>query len=296
MSGTHSYILRQKDTKSFSSAKVLAQGASLVELVLNGQEVISSTSADNPAQFIYGSVLAPWPNRIAGGSFEFQGKVHQLEVDEMGNAIHGLVLERDFDLVSISDDEVRLSYQFGADPGYPYAVLLEVQYKLQGQSLLVSATATNTSVSPAPFGIGFHPYFVTREPARLNLEVERHLHTNEKMIPVSSEEVSGFQVELTQGLKLDDGFEGVKPVATIIQADSEVTIRALENLENLMVYRPSNSILKSGGTCVAIEPQSIQANQFNTDVDPAILAPGEKKSFSFVVELASSASSGVATL
>ena len=40
-----------------------------------------------------GQVLAPWPNRIQDGSYEFDGKPMQLPLTEPehGNAIHGLV-------------------------------------------------------------------------------------------------------------------------------------------------------------------------------------------------------------
>ena len=40
-----------------------------------------------------GQVLIPWPNRLEDGSYEFDGKHHQLPLNEpeRRNAIHGLV-------------------------------------------------------------------------------------------------------------------------------------------------------------------------------------------------------------
>ena len=40
-----------------------------------------------------GQVLAPWPNRLADGRYEWEGEQHRLPLTEpgAGNAIHGLV-------------------------------------------------------------------------------------------------------------------------------------------------------------------------------------------------------------
>ena len=289
-------LLTKQGVDTQSQAIIHTQGSSLVGLVLSGKEIVGRPVAKDPSESIYGSVLAPWPNRIAGGSYQFDGVEYQLERDQMGNAIHGLVLKEDFQLVSQQEDEVQLVFGFGSHPGYPFDVLLEVTYRLELESLSVSARATNRSSQPAPFAIGFHPYFQTEEPAQLTLDVQRHFITSQSMIPVSVEDVSDTQIRLAAGIRLDDGYEGSSPVAALSDARGEITIRTLENMPHLMVYRPSSSILESGGTCVAIEPQSASANQFNSDIGPSVLEPRESKLYRFAIELAGPASSGVTTL
>ena len=47
-----------------------------------------------------GVLLAPWPNRVADGAYEFDGESHQLPLTEpeRGNALHGLVTWDRFEL------------------------------------------------------------------------------------------------------------------------------------------------------------------------------------------------------
>ncbi len=57
------------------------------EAVLDGYSVVTMCGSGR------GQLLAPWPNRIQDGSYEFGGESYQLALDEpeRRNAIHGLV-------------------------------------------------------------------------------------------------------------------------------------------------------------------------------------------------------------
>src|SRR5262245_64138859 len=55
--------------------------------VLDGYSVVAICGSGR------GQLLAPWPNRVQDGTYEFEGERYQLAVDEQErqNAIHGLV-------------------------------------------------------------------------------------------------------------------------------------------------------------------------------------------------------------
>src|SRR5437868_525468 len=57
--------------------------------------------------------MVPWPNRIAGGLFEFEGERHQLPQNHHGLAIHGFGFDRAWRLETSTNDACRLTLDFG---------------------------------------------------------------------------------------------------------------------------------------------------------------------------------------
>ena len=49
-------------------------------------------------------ILFPFPNRIAGASFEFEGKTYTLEPNKPPNAIHGFATQTEWDVVGMGAD------------------------------------------------------------------------------------------------------------------------------------------------------------------------------------------------
>ena len=73
-------------------ATVTELGAGLRELLWHEQPVILGYEADELPPAGAGQLLAPWPNRIDGGHYAFDGADEYLALTEpaRGNAIHGL--------------------------------------------------------------------------------------------------------------------------------------------------------------------------------------------------------------
>src|SRR6266498_814440 len=61
-------------------------GGEAMDVLLSGDLGASGYSAGNP-------ILFPFPNRVKGGAYTFEGKSYQLDINETarGNHIHGLV-------------------------------------------------------------------------------------------------------------------------------------------------------------------------------------------------------------
>ena len=121
-----------------------------------------------------GQLLAPWPNRIADGVYEFDGQNYQLALTEatQHQAIHGLVRWASWQAVEHDEARVALEHVLHPQPGYPFTLLLHVEYRLGADGLTVRATAENVGPTACPFGCGFHPYFAPGAPTVDDLVVQ----------------------------------------------------------------------------------------------------------------------------
>jgi aldose 1-epimerase len=258
-------------------ALISKTGAALEALTLFGHPLIDQSAAYNPTDIFFGSLLAPWPNRLAGGSYQLAGRSYEAgSLDLDGNANHGLVYDRDFELVRAGDAEVVLSYLFGKDPGYPFSVELEVRYELLDDGMRVSARAKNLGSEAAPFAIGFHPYFLAHEPFELSGDFSEVIQTDAKMLPKTKSEVEGLSFS---GGELDSCYLGAREVR--LKTESfELVVELEKNLDHFMFYRPGSD---KGTSMVAIEPMSSPANAFATEIDRHLIAPGESREFSFLI-------------
>ena len=136
-----------------------------------------------------GKVLAPWPNRIRDARYVFAGVEHRTAVTdpERGSALHGLVLWVNWRLRRRAADQVSLGYLLHPQPGYPFALDLEVEYRLVPDGLTVTLRATNVGADTAPFGAGCHPYLSvggTRvDDALLTLSARARQPVDERLLP-----------------------------------------------------------------------------------------------------------------
>ena len=271
-------------------------GATLRVYEVAGQAFVDGFAADEMSSGGRGQVLIPWPNRIAGGSYEFAGNRYQLAVGEVktGNASHGLVRWANWRLLERDEAAVTLGLTVHPQSGYPFALALAVTYRLAADGLHVSSRARNVGSGPLPFGAGFHPYFtvgtVTIDDATLTLPARRSLVTDERMIPIAVHEVAGSALDFRSprqigGAILDTCFAGLerdvdglaritlaraggRPILSLIldRAFDFVQVYSGDNL-------PDPAMRRRG---LAIEPMTCPANAFNSGEGLITLAPGEE--------------------
>jgi aldose 1-epimerase len=144
-----------------------------------------------------GQVLAPWPNRLAGGRYEWDGEELQLPVNEVptGSAIHGLVRWASWRAVEREEARVLLEHVLHPQPGYPFSVRLRVEYSLGPRGLAVRTQAENVGERPCPFGAGHHPYLraPTGRVDDIVLEGER---VGERRLDETRHEPGGWRLEV----------------------------------------------------------------------------------------------------
>lgn len=113
-------------------------------------------------------ILFPFPNRTRSGRYSFNGREHQLDINwKDGNAIHGLVCDRAWRVVSAEADDkgARVSACFQTAEHadvmrqYPFACELSVTYALSDGVLSLHASARNMGTEELPMGFGIHPWF-----------------------------------------------------------------------------------------------------------------------------------------
>ena len=143
-----------------------------------------------------GQVLVPWPNRLHGGRYTWDGAEHEVPLDEpvSGNALHGLTRFRAWRPVDRTDAAVTLTLRLHPSPPYPFCLDLAARYSLDGEGLLVEHTATNVGAGAAPYALGTHPYVTVGglvDEARLTLPAASWLPTDEQQIPTGTVSVVG---------------------------------------------------------------------------------------------------------
>jgi len=118
----------------------------------------------------YGTpILFPWPNRIDGGVFAFDGKTYQLDTPRPGaHASHGFVLNRPWTVAGsgASDADgawIRSRFRAADYPEimrpFPFPFEAVVTYRLKDGALTLAFEGTNTGTGDMPAGLGIHPYF-----------------------------------------------------------------------------------------------------------------------------------------
>ena len=268
-------------------------GATLRAYSADGLDVLDGFPVDEPSSAGRGQVLTPWPNRLDGGRYEFDGRLGAAAIDEpeLGNAIHGLVRWLPWQLASKSDEAVALECVLHPQPAYPWRLELRLEYRLAADGLEVVARAVNAAAEAAPFGIGFHPYLTMRIPVDdvlLTIPASRRLTTDDRALPVGEEDVAGTEFDFTVGrpvgaTRLDTCYAGLlggsdgRSGARLESTDGErgVEVWADEAFGYLQVYTGDTleptSRRRQG---VAIEPMTCPPNAFASGVDVIRLEPG----------------------
>ncbi len=127
-------------------------------------------------------ILFPFAGRIGGARFSWRGTTYQLpDGDGQGNAIHGAVCDRAWEIVEQEPDRVTGCFVASRQwpewsTQWPADFRLECTYTLRPWRLEVRFTVSNLSPAALPCGLGIHPYFAVDldgEAARLHLPAHR---------------------------------------------------------------------------------------------------------------------------
>jgi aldose 1-epimerase len=242
-----------------------------------------------------GSNLFPFPNRISGGKYNHLGKDYQLDINfpNENNAIHGLVFDKKFEIISKEDGDINCSLVILYGPvnlpeGYPFKYTLEVEYRWIKYALFECISkVTNHSISEIPVGIGWHPYFTAGtkliDDIWIQFPSESMLEVDNRMIPTGNSK--GFedfnQLSQLSTTKFDSCFvlkQDPTPAEIVIfnKKDNfgyKIWQETGENKYNfLQVYTPP------ARQTIAIEPMTCQPDAFNNKNGLINLAPGKSLS------------------
>jgi aldose 1-epimerase len=233
-------------------AAVVEVGGGLRTYAVGEREVLDGYAAGDLCRSGRGQVLAPWPNRLVGGTYTWDGVEYQLALTDptVGNAIHGLVRWASWRAVEHEPPRVVMEHLLHPQPGYPFTVLLRVEYGLGAGGLTVRTTAENVGERACPFGIGHHPYIAapTGRVDDLTLDGE----------PIGAKQ-------------LDDPERLEAPWRIQV---SDVTVWADEAWKHVQLFT-GDPLPDVARRSLAVEPMTCPPNAFRTGEDLIRLEPGE---------------------
>jgi len=275
-------------------ATVTELGAGLRGLTFGDTVLVVGFDADELPPHSAGQLLTPWPNRVDSGHYAFQGEDHQLALSEPahGNAIHGLTRWAPWAKTAHDRDEVTLRCLPHGGQGYPFAVQVDVTYRLEAESgLHVTVTATNKGSRPAPWGTGSHPYLragtSTIDECELELPASRWQPVNDRLIPAGpAQDVTGTEFDLraphkVASVHLDTAFTGLDRgpdgLAWARLSGPRLTTALWMDAANawLQVFTSDSLEPERRRAAVAIEPMTCPPNAFASGEDLIVLQPKE---------------------
>jgi len=290
-------------------ATEVGAGLRVLEYEADGEvrPLIAGYEEHESVQHGAGQLLLPWPNRVAEGSYEFDGRRLQLDLTEpaRGNAIHGLTRWMPWRLAEHTEDRVRLELSLFPHPGYPHTLELATEYRLGEDGLHVDITARNTGEHAAPYGFGAHPYLTPGiEPAEgradewtLHLPAERYLAVDEQMIPRGGFDVDSSPYDFRKprplaGAALDTAFcglqrelDGIGRIRLSAPDGRAVTLWLGRGLEWVQVFTGDALAGGSRRAAVAVEPMSCPPDAYNSGTDLRRLEPGDSATHRWGIQL-----------
>ncbi len=254
-------------------------------------------------------LLFPFPGRIGGTDFEFQGRRYALTAaDGRGNAIHGFVLNRAWEVTEQSATHAVGIFQASRHAPevldhWPADFRLSVRYELRGNCLASTIDVVNPSSTPLPFGLGTHPYFRVPlgkggQAAECTVQVPvSDVWVLENMLPTGERKACAGRIALASGVRfadtqLDDVFSGLVPsdgpyVAHLRDPHSqrEIRIAFAGAWKAAVVYNPPHreAICVEPYSCI---PDPFALEQRGIDSGLIVLQPGEQSRFTVDIGVA----------
>lgn len=257
-----------------------------------------ATLKDEPTR--YGNpILFPFPNRIRGGRFTFEGREYIFDkAPGTPNSIHGLLLNQPYQVESV-DTAAGASIVCCLDSRefpavtrqYPLPFEICITHTLIETTLTLDINIRNIGDSNMPMGFGIHPYF--RLPLSSKSSPERCLITVpasrrwelEELLPTG--EISDLEADADfrsgkplAGRQFDDVLTGValsddvsRCVINDLDAGIRMVLESDPQFRELVVYTPPNrpSICFEPYTCPT-DAVNLQARGIDAGV--IVLEPG----------------------
>ena len=274
---------------------VVTAGGGIRELRCGAWEVLDGYGRDEVAPGGAGQPLIPWPNRLAGGAYEFEGRRHQVPLTEPAkrNALHGFARWMTWNVERRDASRAQLSLLMYPRQGYPFALRVEIDYSLSVSGVTVVTTASNVGRARLPYAAGFHPYLSAGAPRLagwiLGVPATTWLPTDRRRIPIGREPVAGTRYDFRSpraigGARLDTAYtdlerdgDGVARVRLSAPDGSRRIALWMDSaFDYVMVFTGDTLTDRSRRRrAVAVEPMTAAPNAFRSGDGLRVLAPGE---------------------
>ncbi|HIE98512.1 MAG TPA: aldose 1-epimerase [Planctomycetes bacterium] len=304
-------VVALNDSVTGSTAKVAGHlGFNCFEFIAQlGDEAVSVIHAadgfangDKPPSHSGIPLLFPFPNRIRGGRYSWDGKDYELPeslvgYEGAGNAIHGFCLDRPWRVVSQTVSSVTGVFRISKDaperlPLWPTDGEIEICYSLNDACLRADITVRNPTDVPLPWGFGNHSYFrIPLADSSVPGNCRVHAPVNKQWeldgcLPTGRILHGDNVVSLQDGpafdtLKLDDVYTGVQSVDGVVEcrivdehAGTQVVQRCDDSFREIVAFTPpwTSAVCLEPYTCTT---DAINLQQQGVDAGLQVLAPGK---------------------
>jgi aldose 1-epimerase len=274
-------------------AEIATVGASLRTLRHDGRDLVVPFGADEVRPVYRGAILAPWPNRVVDGQYEFDGAANELPLTEPRrlHALHGLVVWNDFVVEHHDADRAVLSTEITAREGYPHSVRVVVEYRIDADGLHTSVTGENRGSGRAPWGTGPHPYVVAGQghvddwtltlPASEVLDVTPDRLIPTGLVPVDVIEAGLFDLRTPTliGERFIDhaftdiarGQDGIAEVRVIAADGGGVVVRFGPECPWVQIHTADHVVPEYHRAGLAVEPMTCAPDAFNSGEERGLI-------------------------
>lgn len=221
-------------------------------------------------------VMAPWPNRIAGGAFMYGDVRYEIPPNLDGHAAHGVTFDRPWRVEDASERGCVLSARF--DERWPFGGGATQRLTLLDDGV-EQRIDVHSDGRAFPAGAGWHPWFRrdVRPGAEPRLLVDadrayelRGMIPTGALVPVAGETDLRAYPAL-DGRRLDTCYQHPRGALRVRWGEIELTMVSSEHAGHVVVYTPARAFCVEAQTC-AIDAFNLDARGLATGV--AIVEPG----------------------
>jgi aldose 1-epimerase len=247
------------------------QGAAFSRLQWRGRDVLVPTPEGARHPGSYGAFwMLPWANRLDGG--RIAGQAMPINRAAEASAIHGLARDRPWEVTSAAPNHARLKQRVSVTP-FDYTAQLVLS--LDADGLLMEMECRHEGTAPAPYGMGWHPWFIRSAATSLHLNATQRANHTARRLPESFAPCTGIAADEAALIGLDNFFAGWDGVARLAAPAGIITLTATGDFAaGVQVYAPPTQPV------ICVEPVSHMPDAPNRPALAAaapmrLLAPGQ---------------------
>lgn len=270
-------------------AEIVTVGAGLASLTHRGRHLVVPHPAHEMPLAHLGKVLVPWPNRIANGRYQFNGKTFTPAINDhlSASAIHGLLAWQAWQVIGQTDSGVTLSAFLPPTYGYPFMLAVEVTWQLdENAGLNACILSKNIGDVTAPYGAGVHPYLTCnlhpiddcelQMPSRDVFDASSATRfTTPELDFLHRRKIGTTQIDHTFHVPENDVWWGVR----LTHPQSAMSVWLQSHQPWLQLYS-GEKLARKG---LAVEPMSCPPDAFNSGIDLVLLHPGDTHPLRFCI-------------
>jgi aldose 1-epimerase len=236
------------------------EGGRIVSLVVGGEERILSKDRARPSALATGwgcYPMAPWAGRLSEGRIPIDGGEVQLEQNRPPSAIHGLVFDKPWQVVSQSETATTMACELRG-LGWPFGGEARQTLRL-GDAQLDLEVDVGGYTRAGPAGVGWHPWFARPSvgDVEIRLDARNVLVLDADLIPMGEVRPVTADEDLRTGpplgdRRLDHVYVNTRGPALVRWPDLDLSMEYGDDLATVVVHTPPH------GFCV--EPQTIWPN------------------------------------